>query len=111
MKFYLHLQFNLNGILDNPEFSALLNNVLNDNLCPFLNSNAEVVSKIISPIAEVIINNILAANDTSSEFLEEFDDIKSVYELDEIEDEMEELDKSVYRLDEIEGEMEELDIE
>ncbi|XP_028127909.1 uncharacterized protein LOC114324301 [Diabrotica virgifera virgifera] len=51
--------FNLNGLLNNPEFSALVNTALNDNFCDFVDKNAELLSKILGQIFEQIINNAL----------------------------------------------------
>ncbi|XP_050307540.1 uncharacterized protein LOC126744225 [Anthonomus grandis grandis] len=61
--------FSLTGLLNNPDLSSLISQVLNDNVVSFINDNVEVLSKIISPIAQQLINVIL--NGGSSSALEE----------------------------------------
>ncbi|XP_072383937.1 uncharacterized protein [Diabrotica undecimpunctata] len=51
--------FNLNGLLNNPEFSALVNTALNDNFCDFVDKNNELLSQILGQIFEEIINSAL----------------------------------------------------
>nr|CAH7768129.1 unnamed protein product [Callosobruchus chinensis] len=46
--------FNTQGILNNPEFSALLNTALNDNFAIFVNHNNKVISKLIVLIIQKI---------------------------------------------------------
>lgn len=57
-------QFDFNGLLNNPEFSALINTLLDDLFCSFLNEHRKLISEIISPILEFIINKILAGPPT-----------------------------------------------
>ncbi|CAH1960610.1 unnamed protein product [Acanthoscelides obtectus] len=50
--------FNTQGILNNPEFSALLNTALNDNFAIFVNHNNKVISKMIVYIIEKIYGDL-----------------------------------------------------
>lgn len=77
-------QFNLNGLLNNPELSALFSAILNDNFCTFIDTYSKVISNIISPIAEVVINKILAKNTTAEELTEEFEDIMQSYQMPQL---------------------------
>ncbi|XP_018561304.1 uncharacterized protein LOC108903564 [Anoplophora glabripennis] len=51
--------FDLKGLINNSEYSALISNVVTDNFVNFVNHNAEMISQTISPIVETIINSIL----------------------------------------------------
>ncbi|CAH1104683.1 unnamed protein product [Psylliodes chrysocephalus] len=51
--------FNLNGLLNNPEFSALVNTALNDNFVTLVNENNKLLSSILGPIVTGIINGAL----------------------------------------------------
>nr|CAI5822423.1 unnamed protein product [Callosobruchus analis] len=55
--------FNTHGILNNPEFSALLNTALNDNFSIFVNHNNKVISKLIVLIIEKIYGGELYPDD------------------------------------------------
>lgn len=51
----------MHGLLNNEDFSALVNTALNDNVAKFINDNAEVLSNIISTIAQTVIDAILGS--------------------------------------------------
>ncbi|XP_023021884.2 uncharacterized protein [Leptinotarsa decemlineata] len=51
--------FNLNGLIDNPEFNSLLNTILNDNFCDFIRNSSELISSLLSSIVENVINSAL----------------------------------------------------
>ncbi|ENN77148.1 hypothetical protein YQE_06287, partial [Dendroctonus ponderosae] len=53
--------FDLHGLLDNDEFSALVSEVLTDNVAEFLTEYKDAISDLISPIAGEIINEILSS--------------------------------------------------
>ncbi|VEN53965.1 unnamed protein product [Callosobruchus maculatus] len=55
--------FNTRGILNNPEFSALLNTALNDNFAIFVNHNNKVISKLIVFIIQKIYGGELYSDD------------------------------------------------
>jgi hypothetical protein len=58
------MSFEVNGLLYDDEFSSfastLVTSLLNDVVIPFLNENAGIVSTVISPIIEGLINDVLA---------------------------------------------------
>jgi len=54
--------FNLNGLLNNAEFSALVNTALNDNFVPIVNNNNRLLSSILASIIEGIINGATGGN-------------------------------------------------
>ncbi|CAG9854929.1 unnamed protein product [Phyllotreta striolata] len=51
--------FDIQGLLNNPELSMLVNEALNDNLVSFIDQNNHLLSNIIGPIIKDIINSIL----------------------------------------------------
>ncbi|XP_066260658.1 uncharacterized protein [Euwallacea similis] len=51
--------FDLHGVLNNEELSLLIADVLNDVVVNFINDHVELISNIISSIAEELINSIL----------------------------------------------------
>ncbi|KAJ8982507.1 hypothetical protein NQ317_018547 [Molorchus minor] len=51
--------FHLDGMLNNPEYSALISSILNDNFARFVNENTALISKTISPIVQDVINHYL----------------------------------------------------
>jgi hypothetical protein len=58
------MSFEVNGLLYDDEFSSfastLVTSLLNDVVIPFLNENAGIVSTVISPMIEGLINDVLA---------------------------------------------------
>ncbi|KAJ8982506.1 hypothetical protein NQ317_018546 [Molorchus minor] len=54
--------FQVTGVLDNTEFSTIVSNVLNDNVAKFINENQDLISGIISPLIENLINMVLENN-------------------------------------------------
>ncbi|XP_056638098.1 uncharacterized protein LOC130446075 [Diorhabda sublineata] len=48
--------FNLNGLLNNVEFTALINTMLTDNVAAFINDNDALLSKVLGQIIEDIVN-------------------------------------------------------
>ncbi|KAG5873857.1 hypothetical protein JTB14_025474, partial [Gonioctena quinquepunctata] len=53
------ITFDLNGLLDNTEFSVLASVVLTDTVPDFINTNHQVITDIISPIVEQVLNSVL----------------------------------------------------
>ncbi|XP_019869805.2 uncharacterized protein LOC109598355 [Aethina tumida] len=62
--------FNLHGLIDNEDFSAIISSVLTDNVAPFINDNASIISNIISPLIQTIINSILKPSSIQNQFIE-----------------------------------------
>lgn len=56
--------FDIHGLLNNEEFSILVNTILNDNVARFINEYSDLISSIISPIVESVINSIIHPNKT-----------------------------------------------
>ncbi|XP_057653405.1 uncharacterized protein LOC130892197 [Diorhabda carinulata] len=48
--------FNFNGLLNNVEFTALINTMLTDNVAAFINDNDALLSKVLGQIIEDIVN-------------------------------------------------------
>lgn len=53
--------------MNNEDFSSLVSAAFNDNFADFFNNNADALSDIISPIAEVIINLVLSGSSSRAE--------------------------------------------
>lgn len=68
----------MHGLLDNDEFSALVSEVLTDNVAEFLNEYKDAISDIISPIAGEIINELLKSSSNSTAVLELRENLESV---------------------------------
>ena len=54
-------QFDIHGLLDDEDLSQLLSDILNDLAVNLIDENQELISEVISPIAETLINEILAS--------------------------------------------------
>ncbi|XP_072395110.1 uncharacterized protein [Diabrotica undecimpunctata] len=52
--------FNLNGLLDNPEFTALVNTLLNDNVAKFIDEHGAFLTPIIDELVKDLINSLFA---------------------------------------------------
>ncbi|ERL88786.1 hypothetical protein D910_06168 [Dendroctonus ponderosae] len=70
--------FDLHGLLDNDEFSALVSEVLTDNVAEFLTEYKDAISDLISPIAGEIINEILSSASNSSAVVQLKEHLESV---------------------------------
>lgn len=53
------LQFDVHGLLNNEDLSTLVTEVLNDNVVNFIDEHEQLISEIISPIAQTLINSLL----------------------------------------------------
>ncbi|CAH1176028.1 unnamed protein product [Phaedon cochleariae] len=53
-----HAVFNMDGFLNNPEFSALVNLMLNDNFCEFIKDYQEFVSRVISGFISALLDSL-----------------------------------------------------
>ncbi|XP_028127910.1 uncharacterized protein LOC114324303 [Diabrotica virgifera virgifera] len=54
------ITFNLNGLLDNPEFTALVNTLLNDNVAKFIDEHGNFLMPIIDDAIKTLINSLFA---------------------------------------------------
>ncbi|XP_074025462.1 uncharacterized protein isoform X1 [Leptinotarsa decemlineata] len=52
------MTFNLNGLLNNSELSALVSSILTDNVQNFVNNDQELITDLISPIVEIVMNQL-----------------------------------------------------
>ncbi|XP_066155563.1 uncharacterized protein [Euwallacea fornicatus] len=62
--------FDLHGILNNEELSLLISDVLNDVVVNFINGHTQLISNLISSIAEELINSILNGGGNSTEVVQ-----------------------------------------
>ncbi|CAG9766516.1 unnamed protein product [Ceutorhynchus assimilis] len=62
--------FQVTGLLHNEDFSVLLSTIMNDNVIPFINEHSDLISKIVSPILEKLIQAALGGGSKSAELLE-----------------------------------------
>ncbi|XP_044267606.1 uncharacterized protein LOC123013246 [Tribolium madens] len=69
----LHIQlyvgsasFDIHGALDNEDFSQILSALLNDLVASFIDNHQKVISDILSPIIEGLINAILSGGNSST---------------------------------------------
>ncbi|CAG9823614.1 unnamed protein product [Phaedon cochleariae] len=56
------LLFDINGLIDDGIFSALVDIVLNDNVQEFVNGHQEFITRVFSPIVQAVLNYLLHPN-------------------------------------------------
>ncbi|KAL1513205.1 hypothetical protein ABEB36_002643 [Hypothenemus hampei] len=57
-------EFFISNLLNNTDFSTLVNDVLNKNVVNFINSNQDLISNVLGPILQDIVNSIFNGNST-----------------------------------------------
>ncbi|RZC38239.1 uncharacterized protein BDFB_010032 [Asbolus verrucosus] len=58
--------FEIHGLLDDEDLSSLLSSILNDLAVKLIDENQELITEIISPIIQDLINSILASADQTT---------------------------------------------
>ncbi|XP_045471108.1 uncharacterized protein LOC123678244 [Harmonia axyridis] len=61
--------FDLHGMINNEAFSILCSQILDDTVDVFINKHNVLISNIISPIVETVINSVLSKKQTTAAFL------------------------------------------
>ncbi|KAJ8951846.1 hypothetical protein NQ318_019821 [Aromia moschata] len=67
--------FDFTGLINSAELSTIISNVLSDNLAKFIDTNQAIITNIISPLFQKLINDFLAEQSITLVHLEDLPDV------------------------------------